>query len=185
MKLRLEYSVPLLVICILTMTLAWTLGTTTNVPSGGSTQGLSYGSAVYIYKNGELISQSENLLFTGGNETVETALTGGTIGTVQNITLCDASTGCGEPLIGDGSETWNEYTDCGLSGALGTITDQGTGNFSVANTFTSTCDGKIVNVTRISNATASAGVYFAGNNFTSVTLQTADQLTVTWYIWIS
>ena len=65
-----------------------------------------------------------------------------------------------------------------------TQTDIGTGNWSISHTWTSSCDGRIINATGIYNATA-VGKLFAEANFTSVTLNNGDQLTITYYTWVT
>ena len=158
--------------------------------------GLRYGSTVCIeYKDGKsgesrLISCSHNTLTNNGKDTIEDVLNSTHGANINTIALCNSSNtsadglgnGCTQPLVTDNNLT-GEYKACGLSRAAGTLTDQGNGNFSEAYTFTATCNSLVTNVTGIFNATGN--LYFAGNNFTSVTLQSNDQLTVTWYIWVS
>jgi len=78
-------------------------------------------------------------------------------------------------------------TDCGLTQVKGLIWNASTagqsGNVTNSTTWTSTCDNHVVNTTGLATVDE---MYFAGNNFsTSVTLQSNDQLTVTWYVWIT
>jgi hypothetical protein len=121
---------------------------------------------------------------------------GATTTEVKYIALCNTTNhtdegglgdGCAQPAVG---ETYlkGEYFACGLSRAAGTLTveESSAGNFSYAKTFTASCNSLEINVTSIFNASAGATqAYFAGNNFTGVTLETDDQLTVTWYIWVT
>ena len=58
----------------------------------------------------------------------------------------------------------------------------GTGNWSIYNEFTSTCDNVVTNVTRLRNTN---GDDFAGNTFTLVTLQTDDLLLINWTLSVS
>jgi hypothetical protein len=74
----------------------------------------------------------------------------------------------------------DEYASLAWIG-VGTATD-GNGNVSTNYRWTSTCDGVVVNTTGLLSNT---NKYFAGNTFTSVTLQANDQLNVTWYVWIT
>jgi hypothetical protein len=78
-------------------------------------------------------------------------------------------------------------TDCGLAPATITWADHsvGVGNISATYTWTSTCDGILVNTTGLNCSTCSATTnYFAGNDFTTAaTLNINDQLNVTWYVW--
>lgn len=124
-----------------------------------------------------------NLLFdTGKNMTKDMLGLGGAVDAVNNISLCNATDGdCGTPLAA-GPQDNIEFTSCGLTSATGTFGSMNdAGNWSVWNTFTSSCDGQVVNVTYIGNDSS----YFAGLEFTLVTLQTNDQLTVNWTTWIA
>jgi len=77
-------------------------------------------------------------------------------------------------------------TSCGLTQVRTLVWDVVSGqngNVTNATTWTSTCDNHVVNTTGL---VTNSEMYFAGNNFsTSVTLQSNDQLTVTWYVWIT
>ena len=140
-----------------------------------------YHSMVCVWKNGELVECKHNVLFDSGKDLIKTILgDSGSGGPVKTIALCNASAGCAEPTAA-GTETYNEFSSCGLAPATGTYSSNGVGNWSIQKTFTATCDDLVTNVTRIGNGTT----YFAGASFTSVTLQTNDQLTVTWTIWVS
>ena len=144
---------------------------------------INYNSNVCVYKNGELIDCSHNLLTNAGKELIETILGDtGSGGPVQYIALCNSTAGCTAP---DASDTTldNEFTGCGLSRAQGTYGDLGTGNWSIWYTFTSTCDNVETNMTGLFNQD-SGGTLFAENQFTGVTLQTNDQLTINWTIWV-
>lgn len=150
----------------------------------GQVQGVNYMSSVCVYKNNELIDCSSNLLYDDGKNLIRTVLGNtGTGGPVKNITLCNATAGCGSPQA-DHLETYNYYTSCGLQadadgsyGALGQA-----GNWTISRLFTASCDGLVTNATRLE---AGSATIFAGNNFTSVTLQTNDQINVTWTIWVT
>jgi len=158
-------------------------------PSEG---GLKYGSSVCIEKNGELVSCGENTLTNAGKNLIQDYLIGAERTNISYIAVCNSTNvsgdgggnGCAQPAVGD-TLLEGEYSYCGLTRASGALTDQGTGNFSYAYTFTATCDSLVTNVTGLFNSTSKLGTYFAGNNFTSVTLQTDDQLTVTWYVWVT
>jgi hypothetical protein len=75
-----------------------------------------------------------------------------------------------------------EIADCGLARALGTASWVGTGNASITKTWTSTCNGVVVNTTMLLNA-SSTGLTYGGGEFTDRTLQTSDNITVTAYTW--
>jgi len=123
---------------------------------------------------------SHNLLYNDGKDLIKTYLgdTGGSTDEVDQISLCNATAGCGVPVAG-ASEDYNEFTACGLAVGTGTYSSLGVGNWSIFNTFTSTCDSVEINATRLRNT---ASTNFAGNTFTLATLQTNDQITINWTI---
>ncbi len=147
-----------------------------SVPNTEISEGINYKGSVCVYKNNELVECNHNVLYNKGQNMTRTALGIGSTAPILNITLCNATAGCGTPVAG-ATETYNEYGLCGLAGATGTYAELGqTGNWTVSKTFTSSCDGLLVNVTRLGNNSN----YFAGNSFTLVTLQNLDQLTINW-----
>lgn len=158
----------------------------TNVPLDNS-QGIDYeGSVCVTHTNadGEILMHEcdHNVLFNTGKELVETAIGTGTADACDWIELCNATAGCGTPTA-DSSEDYTAYgAICGLDKVAGTVTSNGVGNWSVYNTFTSTCDSIVTNVTHLLN---DADDEFAGNSFTLVTLQTNDQLTINWTVSVS
>lgn len=96
----------------------------------------------------------------------------------------------------------DDFTGNGLSPATGTVAEvRGSGsidfgNVSITNTFTCTlCSSQIINATGLYNSTTNSGSgnntnvgalsLFAEANFTTATLQTNDQINVTWFIWTS
>lgn len=126
--------------------------------------------------------KDHNVLYGSGMNGTRDTLKGGPVFNVTTIGLCNATAGCGTPVKA-ANEAYNEYANCGLAIANGTATDYGIeGNWTISNTFTSTCDAQITNLTRLK---AVDGTNFAGNTFTLVTLQTNDQLTINWSIGIS
>ncbi len=147
------------------------------------TVGIEYHSNVCVYKNDQLVQCDHNLLYDTGKELIENYLgdTGGASDEVDQISLCNATAGCQTPVAG-ASETFNTFSSCGMEKATGTYASVGTGNWTISNTFTSSCNNIVTNATRLLNT---AGTNFAGNNFTSVTLQNLDQLTITWNIWVT
>lgn len=155
--------------------------------SNPSSDSLNYHADVCVYKNGILHECNHNVLYNNGkNMTRDMLGYGGTLaGNVSTISLCNASTGsaCGTPVAA-GSEAYTAYDSCGLNAATGSyaVLTAYDGNWTITKTFTSTCDNRLVNVTRLTNA---SGSIFAGNTFSLVTLQTNDQLTVNWTIMIS
>lgn len=154
---------------------------------------IQYNSQVCIYKNGGLVSCDHNLLYNSGKNMTRDALFNGGAGKVINISLCNATAGCGTPAS-TSDEGYTGFNSCGLSAGEGTATINkvSPGNWSIQKTFTSSCDGLSTNATRLGNATMNqSGVgllvdgLFAGNTFTLVNMNNADQLTVNWTIWIS
>lgn len=121
---------------------------------------------------------THNVVYTSGLEAVEESLAHGVNHTFNTIVLCNASSGsagCGTPVAAQ-SESFVPYNGCGLDAAVGTFGDNGNGNWSYWNTFTSSCDSRIVNVTKLQDQVS---VNLSGNLFSSaVTLNTNDQLTV-------
>jgi hypothetical protein len=80
--------------------------------------------------------------------------------------------------------------DCGLDPKTGTAVRLGssTANASITYVWASTCNSEIVNTTALYNQTTNGTTLtmFAGKNFAnSVTLQSGDQLNVTWFVWVS
>ncbi len=149
-----------------------------------STSGIGYKSDVYVYKNNELIDCSHNMLYDTGKDLIKTQLgnAASATGEADQINLCNATggaakTGCGIPTS-TGSETYNEFANCGMGKQTGTYSSMETGNWSIWYTFTSTCDNILVNATRLNQTTGGLG--FAGNNFTLVTLMSGDSLTINW-----
>ena len=125
---------------------------------------------------------SHNLLFTSGKELIEKYLgdTGGAVDDeVDLISLCNAAIGCDEPTAA-GTEAFNELATLGLSETAGSYSSVGEGNWTISNTFQAT--GSVsTNVTRLSNS----DTVFAGNSFTLVSLESGDELSISWNIWVS
>jgi hypothetical protein len=79
-----------------------------------------------------------------------------------------------------------EWTTCNMGRATGTYVEEtgSYGNWTIVNTFTSSCDNVRVNATGLYNNTVGNWL-FAEDTFTNVDLQTNDQLQITWYIWVT
>jgi len=154
-----------------------------NIGSSTQSTSLNYQGQVCVYKNGELVDCSHNLLYDNGKNITRDILGVGSNAPILNISLCNATAGCAVPAAA-GSEAFNTYTNCGLTSVQGTYAtlQNAPGNWSVARTFTSTCDGITTNSTRLANVT---GGIFAGNTFTLVTLQNTDQLTINWTLMVT
>jgi len=81
----------------------------------------------------------------------------------------------------------SEITTCGFNRTTaGTyVTEQASvGNWTIYQTWTSTCNNLVVNSTAVFNAT-SAGTMLAGTTITSATLQSSDQLQVNYTKWVA
>ena len=155
-----------------------------------SSTGIGYNSKVVIEKNGQFVYESPNTFTTNG----------------QNLTtdMLFANVGAAVDYIGLGNDTGANTTSINITHELeefdcvGLGRKQATtnahvsappsnGNRTLAVTFTNGCDATVlVNNTALFNATTSAtDVMFAANNFTAVSLSSADQVTVTWYVWVA
>ncbi len=129
----------------------------------------------------------KNLLFDTGKNLTRQYLfdVGGGTDEIDQIHLCNASTGGGDcgTVTAAGAEGWLEYAAGGLTAATATYTNLSeAGNCSLYNEFTATENNMIVNATRLSNT---AGQNFSGANFTAVTLNSGDKLTINWTIWVT
>jgi len=144
-----------------------------------STTGFFEGRKTEAHKGiDEIVECDDNILFNEGKNMTRNYLSLGGGGAITTIQLCN-STGannCSEPSANHGDDRYVPYTTCGLAATTGTVLNNiGIGNWSISKTFTATCDGLQVNVTRLQNATP---YNFSGNSFVPVTLQTNDQITV-------
>lgn len=149
-------------------------------------QSMNYEATVCISKNGELLQCTHNFLYDAGKNATRLALSIGGGSNFTNISLCNSTSGgvtCAVATAGNG-ETYTSYDGCGLGSANGALyTWTGApGNWSIVNTFTSSCDGRKINATRLMNAT---GEPLAGANFTEVTLQNSDTITINWTVGVS
>lgn len=132
----------------------------------------------------ESLGCSHNLVTDAGLNAVRDILGQGTqFGAFDYIGLCNATAACAAPAAGD-TTLENEFGSAGLSRAQGTYGTLGTGNWSIYKTFTATADSLETNKTGIFNQ-SSGGTLLAENTFTLVTLQTNDQLTVNWTIYVT
>jgi hypothetical protein len=108
-------------------------------------------------------------------------------GNVGSANASIITVGNGTAPVAGSTTLNNEITDCGFGrvGATYAVVGAGSGNWSLTYTWTDvSCNGLVVNTTALFNASTS-GTMFAGNSFTSVTLQANDQLNVTWTIWVT
>jgi len=130
----------------------------------------------------EPVECSSNVLYDTGKNLIRTILGDtGTGGPVDKIELGNASLAAGEPEAGSG-EAYTALSGCGMDGVAGTYTAlTEDGNWTIDHEFTSSCDGVLTNVTHLNST---AGIEFAGNSFTLVTLQDQDKLTINWTVWV-
>ena len=196
MKKRYLFLIPLFAILLVG---AFAIGSIKNHPSDSLGTTLEYNSMVCIQTTGdfegrqtpigewELVSQSTNVLYDTGKEAIESYLQAGLGGgdAFDWIELCNSTlveNSCGAPSAGK-AEEYLAYTGCGLVGVAGTSgTNAASGNWTVYNEYTSTCDAQTTNVSRLVNDDDDD---LAGNSFTEVTLQIGDKLNVSWDIWIT
>jgi hypothetical protein len=131
---------------------------------------------------------SHNTLTTAGQNAIRDAVASGSTAAFNYIGLCNASFGgnCNATNSGDGS-LYNEYPNdaTGLNRSnAATKLYLGTGNWSYSRTFVANAAGMVTNKTGIFNATTGTTM-LAVNTFTTSTLQTSDQITVNWSIWVA
>jgi len=136
---------------------------------------------------GEIVSNqcSHNVLYDTGAEFIEQLLGNETASDAADvIVLCNASAAasCETPNAGK-TESFTNMTSCGLVATTGAYSSNGNGNWSISKTFTSSCDSVITNVTRLK--TNSSNTDLAGNNFTLVSLESSDQITINWTIGVT
>jgi hypothetical protein len=155
-----------------------------------------------------VVAKSHNVYTTTGmNETSNRVFCGGqaTCPALQpfdyiSVGLVNVSQTATDTCIGNSSQAGaglvkgcGDWLSNGLTQAAGTVAwalPFANGNVSITKTFTCTsCSSTPINATALYNSTTTcetttAGcVMFAEANFTLATLQTNDQINVTWYIW--
>jgi hypothetical protein len=179
--------VPIITLALVVLTINFS-----KIPMGrtGTSEGVKYHGEVcvdVIRASGEKIDLGcrHNVFTDLGKNITRDILGNRGVSQVDYIGLCNATAGCPAPAV-----TWtslpNEYTSGGLARAQGTygITQTSPGNWTISKTFTATIDNLETNVTGLFNGTATNAL-FAANSFTKVTLLANDQLTITWYIWVT
>jgi hypothetical protein len=126
-----------------------------------------------------------NLITTQGKDLIKWAMianaTSGTI-KLDKIGIANITS----PQLASDVDLGNLRAGCGLGIATGTLASgsPGAANWSSTYTWTSSCDGAVINATGIYNTT-STGHLFAEANFTSITLNNLDQLTINYFMWTS
>ncbi|MFH1229436.1 MAG: hypothetical protein V1678_03365 [Candidatus Aenigmatarchaeota archaeon] len=179
---------------VVVMTAAILSATEVATTPGDSSISAMYHTAVCVYKNGELTGpcESNNVTNAGLNWTRDVLGNAAGVGKVQYIALGNTTNG---ELITLTSLP-GQINDCGLAinaqAPTYAVVTGSNGNWSTTNLWTSTCNSEIVNTTALYNisapgtsCTATNCTMFAGKNFTSVTLQSGDQLNITWYVWVT
>ena len=142
---------------------------------------INYYSQVCTYVNGDLNSCGHNIVTNAGLNHLKEFLGQGNAGSANASII---AVGNGTAPVAGSATLNNEIDDCGFSRPGATYASIGTGNWSLTHTWTSSCNSEVVNTTALFND-SSGGTMFAGNSFTSVTLQANDQLNVTWTIWVT
>jgi len=159
------------------------------VQSSKDSSQLALHSSVCIYKNNEPVGECTHnaMMNIGLNWTRDLIGNGSASGQMDVIALGNFTSAETATLTTiNNTETNAPIPDCGLEPAEGaySVVSSSVGNWSISKVFTSTCDDVVVNTTALLNATSS-GTMFAGKNFAApVTLQSNDQLNVTWFIWV-
>lgn len=159
-------------------------------PQAGIGDGIHHEGVFHIVqrRNWVVISDvwTPNFITNRGKDLIKMALTANSTPITLNVIGLGNVTG-GNQLVTD-TELYNLYSVCGLTNGTGTQASQSpNGNWSVAKTFTYTgagCISNVVNITGIYN-TSTIGNLFAEANFTSVTLNTGDQITITYHTWVT
>jgi len=137
----------------------------------------------------ENLGCSHNIFTNQGKNMTRDMLTNYTgLGAVNVIAVgnCTVAPTCG--ALATETTLSGEWTTCGLGRSQGdyTVAVTSMGNWTIQKQFTSTCNNAYVNDTALSNATSASSAFsFAIANFTTTTLQSGDQITITWYIWVT
>jgi len=181
MELRIWHTLPISIVILLAVGLGvmnYSNVSMQEVPNDGV---LTYHSAVckgYVHDGVYYdLGCSHNTLTNDGKELIEDWISSNNASYINTIVLGNGT----EPTATDTSHP-GKIADCGLTEATITWTDIGIGNQSASYEWTSTCDNEVVNTTGLES---DGNIYFAGNAFTDVTLQTDDKINVTWYVWVT
>lgn len=148
-------------------------------------------SAVCVYVNNEQVGPcTHNLVTNQGLNWTRDKLSGVSSASGSATSLALGNTTSAE--VAALTSLPGQINDCGLTPVAGTASTVGSsvGNYSVTYLWVSSCNSETVNTTALYNQSApgtSCGsncTMFAGKNFAApVTLQSGDQLNVTWYVW--
>jgi heme exporter protein CcmD len=121
----------------------------------------------------------ENVVTNVFKDDIETCMVQGGYCVYNHIALGNTTA----PAATDTSHP-GRITGCGLDSADGTFVNEGTGNWTIYHTWTSSCNNIVVNTTGIYNDT-NAGHYGGGTTITSATLQSSDTIQVNFTRWVS
>lgn len=132
-----------------------------------------------ISKNGILLGCNENTVTDVLKNDIKEMANAGVYLEYNHLVLGNLSA----PASGDTSHS-GLITDCGLAGADATYISEGTGNWTLSHTWTSTCDGIPVNTTGVYNDTTS-GHYGGGTTVSSTTVDNTDTVQVNLTRWIN
>jgi len=134
-----------------------------------------------VYGDWVLWDSNTNLITNRGKDMIKETIGGATINNTNRFIAIANNT-----VAQSASDTnlQGQYSTCSLAGKIGDYASRGTGNWSVSGVWTSSCDNVYVNATGTYNTTSS-GNLFQETTFTTVTLQTNDQLNVTYYTWLT
>jgi len=147
-----------------------------------SADSIDYSADVCVWKNGELLSCSHNVLTTAGKNLIKTILgDSGSGGPVKYIALSDNSTHT--PSASDTSLV-NEITSGGLERAAGTYASIGDGKWNITHEFTATSDFTGVRLAGLFNQ-ATGGTMLAENSFSSCNLVSGDKIKIVWNLTVS
>lgn len=185
-----KYFIPVAIIVAALIGLSG-LNIVTTTTSTAAASGIAYHSAVcklVTRADGSVedLGCSHNLFANQGKNITRDLL--GSYSSLAAVNVIGLGNGSG--AVGSATNLQGLISDsnCQLQAQAGTfaVTDTSVGNWTIQKQFTNLCTSVVVNSTAMYNNTA-AGVnnYFAANNFTSTTLTTNDQITITWYIWVS
>lgn len=160
------------------------LGVAVSVSSGlqstgsfhATSENIYEGVNVHVYKNGDLVTSTHNVLMEG-EEAIETQIKSGSALSWDTIAV-----GNGTAPIDSSTSLDSEITDCGLSPSAGTFEDTGDGSWNLSVTYDVTCDDVDVNTTAQKSTGASSSIdYFAGADLgRTINLYSGDSLTIEW-----
>lgn len=130
----------------------------------------------------QLVGCNHNLITNAGKDYIENALAHG--GSIANVTVIAVANNTVAQSATDTS-LQGEWTTCGLARAQANeFTDNGYGNWSIAYTWTVTCDDVIVNATGLYTNEATPTL-FAETTLPKSILYNTDNYKVTWTISVS